>query len=258
MKQASPSILVVTALALSLSRTDAFAPTIGVLHTKYETSSSPVILQSSMSLQHPHHQHTNNYRNLPYFLQEQQQQEKSYAPVSKTAISMTAAQESSASPSAPATHNKKASPKPKTADNKAHSTKQGILSPVVLIAKQALGDSQLNKVRAKAISLHSDVIASFVETASTPFGHRVLRNLFKAADVNHDGVLSKDELAQAVSALGFDWLQEKQVSGILQRADADANGAIDLEEFIQEAPKTLRTNLIKLAKKNGSQLGLLV
>ena len=29
------------------------------------------------------------------------------------------------------------------------------------------------------------------------------------------------------------------------------------EEFMQEAPKTLRTNLIKLAKTNGNDLGFL-
>ena len=48
-----------------------------------------------------------------------------------------------------------------------------------------------------------------------------------------------------------------QIDGILARADADGNATIDLEEFISDAPKTLKTNLIKLAKQNGADLGFL-
>ena len=38
----------------------------------------------------------------------------------------------------------------------------------------------------------------------------------------------------------------------------DDNDVIDFEEFCKEAPKTLRTNLVKLAKANGDELGFLV
>ena len=34
-------------------------------------------------------------------------------------------------------------------------------------------------------------------------------------------------------------------------------GVIDYEEFVKEAPKTLKTNLVKLAKNNGAELGFL-
>ena len=128
----------------------------------------------------------------------------------------------------------------------------------MVLAKQALGQDTLNKVRAKAISLHSDVIASFVETSNSAVGQTVLKSMFQAADTNANGVIEEEELAVVFRQLGFDWLKDKQVKGILQRADADQNGAIDLDEFMREAPKTLRTNLIKLAKKNGGDLGLLV
>ena len=40
-------------------------------------------------------------------------------------------------------------------------------------------------------------------------------------------------------------------------ADLDANGYLDYQEWRKEAPKTLRTNLIKLAKRNGGEMGLL-
>ena len=46
------------------------------------------------------------------------------------------------------------------------------------------------------------------------------------------------------------------------RAPVGANrsvpaGVIDYEEFVKEAPKTLKTNLVKLAKNNGAELGFL-
>ena len=41
-------------------------------------------------------------------------------------------------------------------------------------------------------------------------------------------------------------------------ADANGDGFIDFEEFCKDAPKTLRMQLIKLAKQNGNDLGFLV
>ena len=53
------------------------------------------------------------------------------------------------------------------------------------------------------------------------------------------------------------WLAEKQVEQIIKRADSDENEVIDFEEFVKEAPRTLRVNLVKLAKQNGHDLGFL-
>ena len=138
------------------------------------------------------------------------------------------------------------------------SHKDGVFSPIVYVAKNALGEDRLNKIRGKFISYHSDIIKSFVDTYETPFGQTALVRLFALVDKNRDGALDKTELAEAFRALGFSWLKEKQVEGILKRADTDENGVIDFEEFAKEAPKTLRTNLVKLAKKNGGEMGLLV
>jgi hypothetical protein len=139
------------------------------------------------------------------------------------------------------------------------SHQKGILSPVVLAAKKALGEEKLNKLRAQVISLHSDTIKGFVDTiGSTEAGKTALKALFNVADENHNGKIEEEELAHALQAVGFEWLREKQIHGIFDRADVDHNGAIDVEEWLQEAPRTLRTNLVKLAKKNGGELGLLV
>ena len=48
-----------------------------------------------------------------------------------------------------------------------------------------------------------------------------------------------------------------QIDAIMKRADEDDNCVIDYEEFVKEAPKTLKTNLVKLAKNNGAELGFL-
>jgi len=151
---------------------------------------------------------------------------------------------------------KKKSPAAAAANKNNH--KEGIFSPPVKIAKQVFGNQEINKLRAKIISLHSDIIADFVDTSKTGFGDAVLTTLFKLADNNQDGVIQTDELAAALRGLGFVWLEEKQIQGIIQRADKDGNGVIDLNEWKAGAPKTLRTNLTKLAKKNGSEMGLLV
>ena len=136
--------------------------------------------------------------------------------------------------------------------------KEGIFSPLVYGAKNVLGDAELNKLRAKFISMHSSVITDFVKTYETPFGSAVARKLFAEIDVNKDGTIDEKELALAFEKLGFTWLKEKQIGGIMKRADKDGNGVIDYEEYSMELPRTLKTNLIKLAKKNGDEMGFLV
>jgi len=148
------------------------------------------------------------------------------------------------------------SPPKKPKSTGAH--KEGLLSPLVGLAKGAIGDDSLIKIRAKTISMHTDVIKNFVATYETPVGQRALKDMFTVADLDGDGKLDEEELTRAFSLLGFSWLKEKQVKGIMKRADKDNNGWIDYDEFIAEVPKTLKVNLVKLAKKNGGDMGLLV
>lgn len=136
--------------------------------------------------------------------------------------------------------------------------KQGIFAPIVNTAKNVLGKDELNALRAKVIKEHSAVIAKFVDTSESSFGRIALKRLFEAADVDKSGGLDQQEVAAALKALGFAYLSEAQAAAIFQRADLDENGTVDFEEFCKETPKTLRTNLIKLAKKNGNDLGFLV
>ena len=135
---------------------------------------------------------------------------------------------------------------------------EGVFSPIVVAAGAVLGDKMLNEIRGKVIALHSDLIKSFVDTADSEFGKAVLRQIFNLVDVDKSGYLDKKEVATALNMLGFKWLGEKQVDGIFARADENGDAEISLEEFMVEAPKTLRTNLVKLAKSNGGEMGLLV
>ncbi len=158
----------------------------------------------------------------------------------------------------PVTPVKKAPVKKNVEKRKGPAHTEGIFSPAVYAAKFLLGEQNLNKIRAKAIGAHSDVIGKFVDTHDTEFGIFASKTIFSAMDKNGDGVVDQQELTSAFQTLGFDWLKEKQVGGIMKRADKDNNGVIDYDEFKSDLPKTLRTNLVKLAKKNGNDLGFLV
>ena len=136
--------------------------------------------------------------------------------------------------------------------------KEGLFSPAVYLGKKLLGDTELNRIRGNVIAKHSDVIKGFVSTAETAWGTQVLKMLFQLADRNHNGAIEYDELSTALQRLGFNFLNEKQIRGIFSRAGGEEKGFLTLEEFIAEAPKTLKTNLVKLAKTNGGELGFLV
>lgn len=134
---------------------------------------------------------------------------------------------------------------------------QGIFAPAVKGAKAVMGEKELNKLRAQVIAEHTKVISAFVDTSESAFGQIVLKRMFEAADKDNNGTLDKDEIRDALQALGFTFVDSKLVDRIVDRADADGNEVIDFEEFVKETPKTLRVSLVKLAKQNGHDLGFL-
>jgi len=123
----------------------------------------------------------------------------------------------------------------------------GLFAPAVLLTKIIIGERRFNSLRGKIIGLHSDIIAKFTKTANTTkFGTDVLKILFDVAD-------------KTLGALGFIFifLKEKQIAGIYKRADTNNDGKIDFDEWVVEAPKVLKNNLTKLAKQNGTAMGLM-
>merc|ERR1719375_1706426 len=135
---------------------------------------------------------------------------------------------------------------------------EGLVAPAVLGAKKVMGEQQLKEFRASVIAKHSKVIGQFVDTSESDFGQIVLKRMFDYADKDGNGTLDKEEVKGALLDLGFDFLDEKQVDKLIKNADQDQNDVIDFEEFVKATPKALRINLVKLAKKNGHDLGFLV
>lgn len=136
-------------------------------------------------------------------------------------------------------------------------TPTGPFAPVVLGAKAVMGTKELNALRADIIAKHTKVISAFVDTSESPFGQLVLKRMFAAADKDGNGTLDREEVREALQALGFTFVQDKQIEQIMGRADVNSDEVIDFEEFVKEAPRSLRTNLVKLAKQNGHDLGFL-
>jgi len=134
---------------------------------------------------------------------------------------------------------------------------EGIFAPAVKLAVKQMGRKELNAFRASVIAEHTKVISSFVDTSESKFGQIALKTLFEAADEDGNGTLDKAEVKAALNALGFNFIEDKQINTIFKRADMDKDEVIDFEEFVKETPKTLRTSLVKLAKQNGHDLGFL-
>merc|ERR1712238_423462 len=134
---------------------------------------------------------------------------------------------------------------------------EGLFAPAVLLTKDVFGTPKLNALRAKIIKEHTNVIGKLTETSDSVFGETVLKLLFELADKDGNGTIDEEELNRALNALGCGFIPEKQVNGMFKRADADGSCGLDYEEWCAAAPKTLKSALVKLAKKNGHELGFL-
>merc|ERR1719274_313715 len=97
----------------------------------------------------------------------------------------------------------------------------GLFAPLVVGAKAVMGQAELIKLRGEVIAQHSKVISSFVDTSDSPFGQIVLKQMFEAADKDRNGTLDRKEIRDALHALGFEFVQEKQLDQIFKRGDLD-------------------------------------
>lgn len=61
---------------------------------------------------------------------------------------------------------------------------------------------------------------------------KFLQNLFKEADVNQDGVLTKEEILAVVQKVS-PGTTEAQVDAWIKQGDLDGDGKIDYNEFLQ-------------------------
>ena len=125
----------------------------------------------------------------------------------------------------------------------------GVFAPAVVLTKEVMGVKNLNTLRARVIKEHTTIISKFTDTADTSFGDTVLKLLFELADKDGNGTIDEVELQRAFNAIGCGFIPEKTINGMFVRADKDGNCGLDYEEWCVAAPKSLKTALVKLAKK---------
>ena len=126
---------------------------------------------------------------------------------------------------------------------------EGIFAPAVVLTKEVMGVKNLNTLRARVIKEHTEIIGKFTDTADTAFGDTVLKLLFDLADKDGNGTIDEVELQRAFNAIGCGFIPEKTIDGMFKRADKDGSCGLDYEEWCKAAPKSLKTALVKLAKK---------
>ena len=103
---------------------------------------------------------------------------------------------------------------------------QGIFAPAVIAAVDVMGRKELNKLRGDVIAKHSKVIGAFVDTSESAFGQIVLKRMFEAADKDDSGGLDREEVREALHALGFKFIKDKEINKIFERGDLDGNEVI--------------------------------
>jgi len=173
------------------------------------------------------------------------------------ATRMQAEPEAKAKPTVPeAQKEEKVKAKVPSAETEAELT--GLFAPLVLGARDVIGPVELQKIRAQVIKQHSQVINKFVDTNDSKFGQAVLKRMFEAADKDGNGSLDREELKEALEALGFVATSDKDLDKIMKKADKDKNGVIDFDEFLVATPNVLKKQMTELAKSNGHELGFLV
>mmetsp|Transcript_46733 Transcript_46733/g.50412 ORF Transcript_46733/g.50412 Transcript_46733/m.50412 type:complete len:265 (-) Transcript_46733:278-1072(-) len=179
------------------------------------------------------------------------QQKSTIATASVDAPKITVTKAAQAAPTATKKTTKKKNPLEDMSND------EGLFAPAVLLTKNIVGTKELNALRARIIKEHTNVIGKLTETSDSAFGDTVLKLLFDLADKDGNGTIDEAELQRALNAIGCGFIPEQQINGMFKRADKDGNCGLDYEEWCQAAPKTLKTALVKLAKKNGHELGFL-
>jgi len=140
---------------------------------------------------------------------------------------------------------------------RAGAAKDGPFTPTVVGFKVLMGDENLNSLRNYFIKLHGEVQEAAIDTHETETGQALMGWLFEQADKDGNGVIDKAELMEAMEKLNFSWMDEKRIDKLIKKADKNDNEVLEYEEFAASSPKFLKQNLLKLAKKNGADLGLL-
>jgi len=140
---------------------------------------------------------------------------------------------------------------------RAGKAKDGPFTPTVVGFKVLMGEENLNSFRNAMIKLHGEAQAAAIDTHESGTGQAIMEWLFNEADADGNGTIDKEELVAACQRLGFEWMDDKRAEKLMKKADKNEDGVIELEEFKTTAPKFFKQSTLKLAKKNGADLGFL-
>ena len=64
-----------------------------------------------------------------------------------------------------------------------------------------------------------------------------LKTLFEALDLNKDGRIDGEELAEGLYNMGYVYISKEQIEMFLQRSDASRSGDLSLKEFVEHLQK---------------------
>ena len=64
-----------------------------------------------------------------------------------------------------------------------------------------------------------------------------LRTLFEKLDLNKDGRIDGEELAEGLHNMGYVYISKEQIEMFLQRSDASRSGDLSLKEFVEHLQK---------------------
>jgi len=86
------------------------------------------------------------------------------------------------------------------------------------------------------IKLPGDALEASADPAVVAESNR-LKNLFETLDLNQDGRIDSEELAEGLHSMGYFHISKDQVEMFLERSDSSKSGDLSLQEFVEYLQK---------------------
>lgn len=97
--------------------------------------------------------------------------------------------------------------------------------------EEAMKQKKLKRMRGQEHSYFNDVILQMLRRVHQTKTEEQIMNVFQQFDTNGDGVISEEELAEAMEQLLHMKLQEAEFQKFYEKLDANDDGMIQYKEF---------------------------